>query len=137
MQFYRSDAIIPGENQVLTDHVLAVTEAGVIDSLLPASQLAPSAIDSATMLEGFLCPGFVNTHCHLELSHLKGVLPEGEGLHGFISRLPAMRGAEDGLIEEHARRADAEMWRNGIVACGDISNTAITTQVKSAARIVY
>ena len=22
---------------------------------------------------GILCPGFINSHCHLELSHLKGM----------------------------------------------------------------
>ena len=33
---------------------------------------------------GIIVPGFVNCHCHLELAHLKGVIPEGTGLSDFI-----------------------------------------------------
>ena len=31
------------------------------------------------IFDGVLCPGFVNAHCHLELSHLKELLPKKTG----------------------------------------------------------
>ena len=30
--------------------------------------------------EGILCPGFVNAHCHVELSYLKGKFRKGTGM---------------------------------------------------------
>ena len=35
--------------------------------------------------EGLIVPGFVNTHCHLELSNLKGEIPKHTGLPVFCS----------------------------------------------------
>ena len=46
-------------------------------------------------LKGIICPGFVNTHCHLELSHLKDKLTQGNGLINFIKEIQAVRGADD------------------------------------------
>ena len=36
--------------------------------------------------EGIVSPGFVYTHCHLELSNLKGLIPMGSGLPKFVSK---------------------------------------------------
>lgn len=36
--------------------------------------------DHVIHYDGILCPGFVNAHCHLELSHMKAVVPEHTGL---------------------------------------------------------
>jgi cytosine/adenosine deaminase-related metal-dependent hydrolase len=41
--------------------------------------------------EGILCPGFVNVHCHLELSHMKGMIPEHTGLVPFLQKVPSYR----------------------------------------------
>ena len=34
--------------------------------------------------EGALTPGFVNAHCHVELSHLHKKFVKGSGMAGFI-----------------------------------------------------
>ena len=34
-----------------------------------------AAGDAVEYLEGILTPGLINAHCHLELSHLKNVIP--------------------------------------------------------------
>ena len=57
-------------------------------------------LSSVKFLEGALIPGFINTHCHLELSHLKGRIDLGTGLIPFISGVVSLRGAEQEVIDE-------------------------------------
>lgn len=47
----------------------------------------PGALEGATVYEGILCSGFVNAHCHLELSHMQGAVEEGTGLIPFLQRV--------------------------------------------------
>jgi cytosine/adenosine deaminase-related metal-dependent hydrolase len=86
---------------------------------------------------GVICPGFVNTHCHLELSHLKGKIPAGEGLIEFIRNVQKLRKADESEVLEAAAKADEEMQQNGIVAVGDISNSAVTASVKLKSKLYY
>jgi cytosine/adenosine deaminase-related metal-dependent hydrolase len=46
---------------------------------------------STEFYNGIIIPGFVNCHCHLELSPLKGNISEGEGLGGFIEELKTLQ----------------------------------------------
>ncbi|MCD8173614.1 MAG: amidohydrolase family protein [Alistipes sp.] len=87
---------------------------------------------------GILIPGMVNAHSHLELSHLRGAVPEGCGFTGFAR---AMGAGRNGSTEEERTAAvayrDARMWAEGISATGDISNCGITLPVKASSRIYY
>ena len=53
---------------------------------------------------GILCPGFTNAHCHIELSHLKGLFKEATGMSGFINQINELRCA----AEEPERRKALE-----------------------------
>ena len=87
---------------------------------------------------GLLTPGFVNAHCHLELSALRGRIPEGCGFAGFARAMGEVRGlADDEERPAAVAAADAEMTRGGIVAVGDIANGEAAFDVKSAGRIAY
>ncbi len=86
---------------------------------------------------GLLVPGFVNAHCHLELSHLKGDISSGEGLSGFIQAINTNREAPENRILAAAREADRIMHFEGIAAVGDISNSDITLEIKKKSRIFY
>ena len=40
---------------------------------------------------GVIIPGMINTHCHMELSHMIGKIPTGIGLIPFISQVVRFR----------------------------------------------
>lgn len=86
---------------------------------------------------GALTPGFINTHCHLELSHLRGKVKQKTGLSGFIQELQAIRNANEEEIQQAIVQANEEMQRNGIVAVGDISNGDTTFETKQISKIIY
>lgn len=87
--------------------------------------------------EGALCPGFINTHCHLELSHLKAKVPQNTGLNGFIQDLQKLRAATEGEVQQAISKADVQMKKEGIVAVGDISNGGSTFSTKVNSSIYY
>jgi aminodeoxyfutalosine deaminase len=94
--------------------------------------------DRMEYYEGIICPGFVNAHCHLELSHMKSLIPEKTGLLNFAKNIITKRRSFSGEeIAEAIEYYDQVMWENGIVAVGDISNTADTFQTKQKSRIFY
>jgi hypothetical protein len=82
---------------------------------------------------GILAPGFVNAHCHLELSHLHGKIPEKTGIGGFLGDISQLRNKQPENTETTIRKADRMMWAAGIAAVGDISNStaSLATKLKS------
>jgi len=93
--------------------------------------------DDIQYFEGILSPGFVNAHCHLELSHMKGMIPAHTGLQEFVKQIVALRQVESEAIQEAIVNAEAEMMANGIVAVGDISNTLDTLTQKAKHNLAY
>lgn len=88
--------------------------------------------DSVVFYDGVLTPGFVNAHCHLELCHMKGRVPEHTGLIPFLKHIPLHRNDCTDAQKEVARQAGYhELLRNGVVAVGDIANTTDTLDVRS------
>ena len=93
--------------------------------------------EDVQQMEGILSPGFVNAHCHLELSHMKGMIPAQTGLQEFVKQIVALRQVESEAIQEAIVKAEAEMMANGIVAVGDISNTLDTLTQKAKHNLAY
>jgi cytosine/adenosine deaminase-related metal-dependent hydrolase len=86
---------------------------------------------------GIIIPGFVNCHCHLELSHLKGAIAQGISLGNFIKDIRNNRNQSIDKKISAARSADREMSDEGIVLCADISNTTDTFTIKKDSSIQY
>src|SRR5690606_24043397 len=121
----------------IEEGVLRVSRDGEILGVYTAEEAAINKLDAIERYEGVLVPGFVNTHCHLELSHLFGKIPEQTSLPGFVKEIVAQRAASDEVILAAMKEADSKMYYNGIVAVGDISNQEISLSVKKASPIYY
>ncbi len=82
--------------------------------------------------EGILSPGFVNAHCHLELSHMKDMMPRGAGLIPFLQKVPVYRTEFTDEQKKAARHlAYQELVTNGTIAVGDISNIDDTSDLRA------
>lgn len=113
------------------NEVLITTEDGLIEAIVSAAEAGDDIEES----EGILTPGLINCHCHLELSHLKNVIPPHTGLIEFLCSVVTKRGFATEIIQQEIEKAEKEMFDNGIVAVGDIGNTADTASVKSKSKI--
>lgn len=92
---------------------------------------------STEFYNGVIIPGFVNCHCHLELSHMKGSAASGTGLGNFIEKIRSTRGKYEDSILSSIRSADNYMFNEGIVLCADICNTSASFKIKKESRIKY
>ena len=115
------------------NHVLITDEEGVVMDIVPLSE----AGDGVQTFEGILGPGFINCHCHLELSHTKGLIPEHTGLVPFILAILKQRHATEDEIFDAMQRAEGKMLQEGIVAVGDISNNALSFPKKQDSKLQY
>ncbi len=128
--------IFTGTGAVLVKGIIILTDDGVVADIIDTNG-EPEEMAGVEFYSGVIVPGFVNAHCHLELSHLRGIFPEKSGLPGFLKNVIEHRNLEENKVIEEASKADAELWKNGVVAVGDISNTNTTFQLKSKSKIVY
>lgn len=113
--------------QIIESHTLIASEANNIVDIVPTTD----AGDNVELVNGWLCPGFVNAHCHTELSHMQGTAPENTGMVPFLMKVLFERQADDQQKQQAAQQAMESMWQNGIVGVGDICNTADSVESKT------
>jgi cytosine/adenosine deaminase-related metal-dependent hydrolase len=128
MRKISADWVFPVSAPPIPNGVVITDDAGTILAVESRDQHDPAGIEIRT---GILAPGFVNTHCHLELSHMKGRVDTGTGLIPFITSVVTQRNVAAEIIADAINQAHRDMLEGGIVALGDISNTTDTFAVKS------
>ena len=134
MRKITADHIFPVSQPPIEKGVVILDEKGKIQKIDNRENHDPATLE---IHKGVIVPGFVNTHCHLELSHMKGVAPTGTGLIPFITTVVQYRDVSQEKIDAAIEKADQEMQEEGIVAVGDISNKADTAAVKKNSPIRY
>jgi cytosine/adenosine deaminase-related metal-dependent hydrolase len=119
---------------VLENKVVVINAANSVIDIVEAKNIDSVQVET---FEGVLCPGFINTHCHVELSHLFGKVEKKTGLDNFIKEIELYRKADESIVLEAIKKADEQMYSNGIVAVGDICNTANTFDSKLKSKLMY
>lgn len=139
---FRSDQLFDGYRLLDDQHILITDKDGRVQDIVSIG----NAGDGIQSFHGILAPGLINCHCHLELSHLKNVIPPHTGLIEFLCSVVTKREvsptASGGAYEDPAIKkmqaiiaAEKEMYDGGIVAVGDIGNTADTADIKNKSKI--
>ncbi|WP_198661639.1 amidohydrolase family protein [Lewinella sp. IMCC34183] len=138
MPSYTADYLYPIAAEPIKNGIVTLDDHGTI--IYIQDPAAPDYTAPATppeKLGGILIPGFVNAHCHLELSHLRGRSATGKTLLPFLVDVVTLRGASPEEIEATIRKQDRLMWEAGIQAVGDICNQDDTAATKRDSPIRY
>ena len=135
MRFLTADYLFPLHRPPIKEGVLRISDNGkVLEIINNRSTVNPEVLE---IFNGIICPGFVNAHCHLELSHLSETIVKHNGLLNFIKSIIK----RDRILSEEIKmsivEAEEQMLANGIVAVGDISNTADTLFQKKKGNMKY
>ncbi len=130
---FRGQQLFDGYQLQDDQQVLVTCEDGTVEEIISVQD----AGDNIQSLSGILSPGFINCHCHLELSHLKGVIQQETGLVDFVLKVVTQRHIPEDQILSAIENAEDEMLTNGIVAVGDICNNTLTIPQKIKGRIWY
>ena len=135
MHFLTADKLFNGREFLQEGSVLVLNDGGELIDIISEKTIDSGKIQK---LEGIITPGFVNVHCHTELSHLKGKIPQKTGLPGFgkhiiLQRFPHHKDE----VKEYLKAADKQMWENGITAVGDICNTDDSFENKTESNLFY
>ena len=130
---FRADQLFDGYNLLDDQQVLITTGDGIIERVVSLGE----AGDEVQQFKGIICPGLVNCHCHLELSHMKDMINQRTGLTDFVFKVLTQRHFPEEEILNAIEKAEDEMLTNGIVAVGDICNNAFALPQKTKGRIYY
>ncbi len=130
---FQADRIFTGSELLDDTYILVTDEQGKMEDIVSRAE----AGEDIQKLNGWLSPGFVNSHCHLELSHMKGLIREHTGLVDFVISIITQRHFPEEEILQAISDAEDAMLENGIVAVGDISNNAISFSQKAKQKLAY
>ena len=134
MRRITADTVYTINGDPIKNGVVVVDKEGKIISVGDRSEHGLLSLESH---QGVIVPGFINSHCHLELSHMKGKVATGTSLIPFISNVVNFRDEPEANIWTAIDMADDEMHKGGIVAVGDISNKIDTFKRKAKSAIRY
>jgi len=128
--------ILDGKGKCYSKGILTLDEKGtILDIEDTHGNLQESA--RTEFYNGLIVPGFVNAHCHLELSHMYHTFKEHTGLVPFLKSVVENREDEPDKIIASAKKADLMMSENGIIAVGDIANGPVAFELKVNSGIFY
>jgi aminodeoxyfutalosine deaminase len=127
----KGNNIFDGYQFVGKGKVLVTQADGTIEAIIDQKD----AGENVQIFDGIICPGFVNAHCHIELSHLKNKIPQQTGLVNFILDILKLRTADDEIKQDAMRLAEEELYNSGTVAVGDICNTTDSIFLKKDSKL--
>jgi len=136
MRKIQSDCLFPIYSNPIPNGILLVSDDDTIVDIIDPATIDHN-ISDIQYFNGIICPGFVNTHCHLELSFLKNKIDKNIGLHNFVIEVQRHRFSDTDVILQSISDKDSLMYAQGIVAVADTLNTTDTLKCKSQSKIFY
>jgi cytosine/adenosine deaminase-related metal-dependent hydrolase len=135
MRYITANQIFSGQSYLPANTVIVLNDKNIVIDLIDKKQLDIGQIEH---YDGIVSPGFINTHCHLELSHLKNTISQKTGIVNFaLDVIKNRHNTNNELQLEAIDNADKQMYEQGIVAVGDISNTTMSLSKKKVSAIYY
>jgi aminodeoxyfutalosine deaminase len=136
MKYFSAQYIFTNAGPPLKRGIVSVLDDGTIAGIEDTGgDLAEK--ESVEFHNGIIIPGFVNCHCHLELSYMKDLIPPKKGLAEFLKYFRTIRENGGQNLLTSVAKADNDMYRDGVVLCADICNTRLTFDIKKKSRIKY
>lgn len=136
---YRADWVLPVSRPPISKGWVSIDNGVIAD-------VGESPVSAARNLGRVaILPALVNAHIHLELSHLRGIVPPAgrfiDWIRGVMNARQRFPDARDSRILDAARAAIREVRASGTGLVGDISNTLISVpllrEAGLAARVFY
>lgn len=137
MPYFKADFIYPVSGAAMPNGVVHTDNQGKIIQLFNEAESKSIETTQVKYCRGVITPGFVNAHCHLELSHLHQSIPKKTGLIGFIKQLQHLRNQSIDFIEQASITWQQKMYDAGIVAVGDICNGENSLKAKELNLLHY
>lgn len=128
--------IITATGAILRRGIITCDDEGRIQEVRDTGGELPE-LHSTEFYNGIIVPGFVNCHCHTELSSMHKKTVPGSGLGEFIRKVRETRAGEEKQMQKDIAAADKMMYEKGISACGDICNSSISFDIKEKSPIEY
>jgi cytosine/adenosine deaminase-related metal-dependent hydrolase len=136
LKYLSADYLIPVNSAPIQNGIIVLDNNGRIVNILSGENDIPEGIHIEKH-KGIIVPGFINSHCHLELSHLHGKIAKKTGLIGFLKSVARGPKYSSDVILAEINRADEAMYNAGIVAVADIANTIYSKERKLSSKIYY
>ena len=135
MRFISADYLYTLDLKPIKNGVLQLNNFGEITNIFKNKAEIPN--QNIEFFNGILCPGFINAHCHLELSHLHNISKSVNGFSEFLKIVKKRDKYSQAFITRAIKSAEAQMIKNGIVGVGDICNTTDTLEIKKNKKLYY
>ena len=135
MRFLSADWIFPLYKEPIKEGVISVNEDGSICNIFDCRSMVKS--ENVEIFNGVICPGFINAHCHLELSHLSGLFKPYEGFIEFLEFIKTRNNFSNKQIYDSISVSEKQMIDYGVVGVGDICNTSYTINQKKERNLEY
>ncbi len=120
--------VLPVAGPPIPDGALLVAD-GRIEAVGPRSALRDAAADAPedAFPGGALLPGLVNVHTHLELSGLRGTLPQGQGfLPWVLALIERKRSLEAPWYLASVQEGIGALLRAGTTCVGEVTSAGVS-----------
>ena len=107
-KYFTADFVLPVSSKPIPEGVVAFSDQGEVIGVYPKDSVELEG-KSIEKFRGILVPGFINTHSHIELAHLRGQVPKNQGLIAFIRHVIGLRQFDEKEIAAAMQAADQEI----------------------------